>query len=116
VTEKLPLLIADGLALTVDPDSIVIGSRPGVELVSTAPLTVAALNPAVWKSASGRTPPLPEGASAITSAEPSFADRSFWVVVCVHPRVTSVRVSVNDPRPSVVTDALNLSPGATTLE
>jgi hypothetical protein len=62
----------DGFALTVLPDTIVIGSRPGVELVSSDPLTVAELNPTVPKSASGSTPPLLDGASAMTAADASM--------------------------------------------
>jgi hypothetical protein len=75
--EKLPLLSFEGAAFTVLPDTIVIGSRPAVELVSAVPLTVAELNPTEPKSASGSTPPLLEGASAITSADDSRADFNF---------------------------------------
>jgi hypothetical protein len=52
VMEKAPLLSVDGFAFTVLPDTIVIGSRPDVEL-GVAPFTVAELNPTVPKSASG---------------------------------------------------------------
>jgi hypothetical protein len=51
--EKAPLLSVDGFAFTVLPDTIVIGSRPDVELIGVAPFTVAELNPTVPKSASG---------------------------------------------------------------
>jgi hypothetical protein len=68
VTEKLPPPIPDGCASTVLPDAIVIGSRPGVALDNIAPLTVAPLKFTRPKSASGSTPPLLDGASAITSA------------------------------------------------
>jgi hypothetical protein len=73
VSEKAPELMLLGLAFTVDPDCIVIGSMFGVLLVSTLPFAVAPLKLTVPKFASGRTPPLLDGASAITSAEASFA-------------------------------------------
>lgn len=94
-----------GWAFTVEPDCIVIASRCGVLLVSTLPFTVAPLKLTVPKFASGRTPPLLDGASAITSADASFADFSLAFVVFVHPWVLSVIVRVNLPDPSVVTDA-----------
>src|SRR5438105_15709953 len=102
-----------GVAFTVEPDCIVIGSMPGVELVSVAPLALALLKPTVPKFASGRTPPLLDGASAITSADASFADFSLALVVFVHPWVLSVILSVKRPDPSVVTDADRWSPGRT---
>ena len=102
-----------GWAFTVEPDCMVIGSRCGVLLVSTLPFTVAPVKPTVPKFASGRTPLLLDGASAITSADASFADFSLAVVVFVHPWVLSVIFSVNEPLPLVVTDADSLSPGAT---
>src|SRR5262249_26466410 len=94
VSVKLPPVIADGAALTVLPESFVIGSRPGVELVNSEPFTVAPLNAAVPKAASGRRPPLRGGASAIASAGLGFADFSRCVVVCDHPRVASLSVSL----------------------
>ena len=93
LTEKLPPLIADGVAFTVAPEAIVICSIPGVELVSRDPSAEAALNPIVPKSDSGRTFFRVEGASAITSAEASLADLRFFTVVCDHPCVVSVSVS-----------------------
>jgi hypothetical protein len=66
---------------------------------------VALLKATVAKSASGSTPPLLEGASAITSAEPSFALLSLADVVWLQPRVVSLIVSEKLPLPSVVTDA-----------
>jgi len=45
-----------------------------------------------------------------------LADFSRAVVVCVQPRVVSLSVRVNAPRPSVVTEAEKRSPGATGLE
>lgn len=117
VSVKLPLLIVLGLAFTVPLlVAMVIGSMPGVDDVSTDPFTLAELNPTCLKSASGSTPPLLEGASAITSAEPSFADLSRAEVLCVHPFVLSVSVSWKLPAASLVTVALMLSPGATGLE
>jgi hypothetical protein len=104
-----------GCALTVEPEDIVIGSMCGVVLVSRAPLALAPLKLTVPKSASGRTPLLLEGASAITSADASFADFSLAVVVFVHPWVLSEIVSVNEPLPLVVTDADRRSPGRTVL-
>jgi hypothetical protein len=79
-TEKAPLLIELGCALTVEPDCMVIGSMCGVLLVSRAPFALAPEKLTVPKFASGRTPPLLDGASAMTSAEASFADFSRCVV------------------------------------
>src|SRR5436190_6432267 len=115
VTEKLPPLILDGEAFTVLPVDIVIGSMPGVLLVSVAPLTVAPVKPTVPKSASGSTPEELDGASAMISAEASLADFSRCDVVCDQPFVVSLIVSVNPPRPSVLTDAVKWSPGDTGL-
>ena len=53
------------------------------------------MKPTVPKFASGRTPPLLDGASAMTSADASFADFSLAFVVLDHPWVLSVIVSVN---------------------
>src|SRR6478735_6062416 len=105
----------DGCALTVLPVLIVIGSMPGVLAVSAAPLTVAPEKPTLPKSASGSTPELLDGASAMISADASLADRSRCDVVCDQPLVVSLIVSVNAPRPSVVTDAVKWSPGDTGL-
>jgi hypothetical protein len=116
VTLKEPLLMELGWAFTVEPDCIVIGSMPGVLLVSGLPFTVEPENPTVPKFASGRTPPLLEGASAITSADASLADFSRALVVRVQPLVVSERVSVKEPLPFVVTDAVNWSPGETGFE
>ena len=57
----------------------------------------------------------PEGASAIHSAEPSFALREDWLVLNVHPFVLSVIVSVNFPPPLYFTSAVKESPGETGL-
>jgi hypothetical protein len=67
---------------------------------------LAPLKLTVPKFASGRTPPLEEGASAITSAEASLALLSLAFVLFVHPRVVSESVRVNDPLPLVVTVAV----------
>ena len=99
--------------MTVLPETIVMGSMPGVELVSVAPSTVAPLKPTVPKSDSGSTPPLLDGASAITSADASLADLSRALVVCDQPRVVSLSVSAKLPLPSVDTVEENRSPGAT---
>lgn len=115
MTEKAPLLIELGLAFTVEPDCMVIGSMFLVLLVSREPFAVAPLKLTVPKFASGRTPPLLDGASAITSADESLADLSLAVFTFVHPCVLSEIVSVNVPRPSVVTDADMWSPGCTGL-
>jgi len=72
VTEKLPELMLLGWAFTVEPETIVMGSRFG-SVSSEAPLAFAPLKLTVPKFASGSTPPLLDGASAITSAEASFA-------------------------------------------
>jgi hypothetical protein len=73
VSVKLPLLIVLGCALTVPLlVAIVIGSMPGVDADSSDPSTVALAKPTLLKSASGSTPPLLEGASAITSASPAW--------------------------------------------
>jgi len=68
VSEKPPPLMDVGAALTVPPEAIVIGSRPAVELVKSEPLTLTPLKGTVPKSATGNTPPLPDGASALDSA------------------------------------------------
>src|SRR3954453_22466865 len=115
LTEKLPALMLDGVAFTVLPVVMVIGSTPGVVLVSAAPFTVAPVNPIVPKSARGSTPEELEGASAMISADASLADFSRCDVVCVQPSVVSLIVSVNAPRPSEVTDAVKRSPGDTAL-
>jgi hypothetical protein len=114
-TEKAPLLMELGWAFTVEPDCIVIGSMCGVLPVSSAPFARAPEKLAVPKFASGRTPPLLDGASAMTSADASLADFSLAVVVLVHPWVLSEIVSVNEPLPFVVTDADMWSPGRTVL-
>src|SRR6266566_3734824 len=94
VSEKLPLLIADGAAFTVLAETMVIGSMPDVEPVKSEPLTLAPVKPIVPKSASGKTPPLLEGASAIASADPRLADLSRWLVACDQPLVVSLSVSL----------------------
>jgi hypothetical protein len=109
------LLIELGWAFTVEPDCMVIGSMCGVLLVRSAPFALAPLKLTVPKFASGRTPPLLDGASAITSADASFADFNLAETVFVQPRVLSEMVSVNEPLPFVVTDADMWSPGLTGL-
>lgn len=106
MTENAPLLMLDGCALTVDPDCMVIGSIPGVLLVSVLPFTFAPLKLAVPKFARGRTPPLLEGASAITSADANAACLSFFVTDSDHPFVVLESVSVKLPLPLVVTVAV----------
>jgi len=113
VTENPPLeLIGPVDAFVVEPETMLIASRP-LRFANDVPFAFAPLNVAVPKSASGSTPPLLDGASAITSAEPSFALLSLADVVWLQPRVVLRRVSVKFPRPSVVTDAVKLSPGLT---
>ena len=63
----------DGVALVVLPDAIVIASGLGLLLIER-PLAVQFEKLTVPKLASGSTPPEPDGASAIHSAEPSFAE------------------------------------------
>ena len=82
------------------------GSSPAVEAVSVAPLTFAEPKPTVPKSASGKTPPLLDGASAMISADASFACLSRAVVCLVQPRVLLLNVRVNEPLPLAVTVAL----------
>src|SRR5262249_8787818 len=105
-TEKVPELMAPGWAFTVEPDCMVIGSMCGVLLISRLPFALAPVKLTVPKFASGRTPWLLDGASAMTSADASFADFSLAFVVFVHPWVLSVIVSVKLPLPLVVTDAV----------
>src|SRR5256714_15154496 len=93
---------------------MVIGSMPGVELVSVAPLALALLKLTVPKFASGRTPPLLEGASAITSADARAACLSLAVTVLLHA-VPSEIVRGKLPEPLVVTDAVIFSPACTGL-
>src|SRR3954453_12151899 len=104
-----------GWAFTVEPDFIVITSRGGGEPVSRAPFALAPLKPTVPKFASGRAPPLPDGASAITSADASDARFSLALSGFLHPWVLSEIVSVNEPLPLVVTEADIWSPGLTVL-
>src|SRR4051812_38998554 len=99
---------AEVVALVVVPDTMSI--RSGLKLPIGWPFTVAALKPTVPKLANGSTPP-ELGASAITSAEPSLACFSFWVVVNEPPVVVSLMLSVKVPLPSVVTLADTVSPG-----
>src|SRR6187551_945566 len=99
---------ADVVAFVVVPDTMSI--RSGLKLPIGWPFTVAALNPTLPKLASGSTPP-ELGASAITSADPSLACFSFWVVVNERPVVVSLMLSVKVPLPSVVTLADTVSPG-----
>ena len=101
--------------MTVDPDCIVIASRCGVVPVSKLPLTVAPEKLTLPKFASGRTPPLLDGASAITSADASLADFSRAFAVCVQPLVVSLIVNVKLPEPLVDTVADMRSPDATGL-
>ena len=105
-TEKAPLLMLDGCALTVEPACIVMASIPGVVLVSAVPLTCAPLKLAVPKLARGSGPPLLDGASAITSADANFALLRRLATDSVHPRVVFVSASVKLPLPSVVTVAV----------
>ena len=84
-------------------------------VVSAVPFALAPLKLTVPKFASGSTPPLPDGASAMTSADASFADFSRAETVCVQFCVESVIFSVKAPLPFVVTDADSLSPGFTGL-
>src|SRR4051794_38827080 len=101
-----------GCAFTVEPDCIVIGSRPESVFIAT-PFTVEPEKPTLPKFASGRTPLRLDGASAITSADASAALCSFEFCTFVHPCVLSEIVSVKLPLPSVVTDAVRWSPGLT---
>lgn len=81
-----------------------------------APFARQLLKFTVPKLASGKTPPEPEGASAIHSAEPSLALREDCFVVNDQCCVLSAMVSVKLPLPLVVTEALMASPGRTGLE
>ena len=114
MTENEPVeLMLLGWAFTVEPDAIVIGS--GLNDASEAPFAVEFEKPTLPKFASGSTPLRLDGASAITSADARAADLSRCVVVNVQCCVESEIVSVNRPTPSVVTDAVNASPGCTGL-
>src|SRR5512133_2810756 len=83
----------------------------GLKVPIGCPLTVVAVKPTDPKFVNGNTPPDPDGASAIASADASFARGSFCVVMKLSPVVPFAIVSVNRPPPSVVTEALIESPG-----
>src|SRR5579864_3720061 len=85
----------------------------GWNVLSDAPFAVAPVKLTVPKFVRGRTPLRLDGASAITSADASAADFNRWVVWKVQGSDVSEMVSVNRPTPSVVTDAVNASPGFT---
>src|SRR3954465_9480257 len=87
----------------------------GVLPVSSAPFARAPEKLAVPKFASGRTPPLLDGASAMTSADASLADFSLAGAAPAHPWVLSETVGGKEPLPFVVTDADMWSPGRTVL-
>ena len=76
-----------GWALTVEPETIEIGS--GLSAASETPFAVAFAKLTLPKSASGRTPLRLDGASAITSADASAADFSRCVVETVQCCVES---------------------------
>src|SRR5215475_10491657 len=94
---------------------MVMASGLGLLAIET-PLAVQLVKLTVPKLASGKTPPEPEGASAIHSAEPSFARGDFWEVVNVQCFVALVMVSVKFPLPLTFTSAVIASLGATGLE
>src|SRR6187397_1930751 len=98
-----------GCAFTVEPDTMSI--RSGLKVLSEAPFAVEPVKSTVPKFVRGSTPLRLDGASAITSADASLADFTRCVVVNVHG--SDVSVSVNRPTASVMTDALNASPGFT---
>jgi hypothetical protein len=110
VTVKfVPPLRLDVLAFVTEPETMSI--RSFGEFPMGCPFTSVEVKLAVPKFVSGSTPPELEGASAIASADASFAFGSFWVVLKWPPLVVSSIVSVKRPFPSVVTDALIESPG-----
>ena len=85
MTEKFPLELIDPVdAFVVEPKTMSIRSSP-LRSANETPFAVAEVKPTVPKSASGRTPPLLDGASAITSAEPSCARLIFADVVWLQP-------------------------------
>ena len=83
-------------------------------MVPVVPLTVAveAEKLTVPKSASGRTPPLEDGASAIHSAEDRWARLTFEEVLKDAPVVVSVTFTVKD-LPLKLASAEMWSPGVT---
>ena len=92
VTEKaLPLVIADGVA-SVTPAAETMVSPAAFALPSGALLTAALLKFTVPKLDSGSTLLVSLGASAMISAEPSWAAADVWFVVWVQPCVWSPRV------------------------
>jgi len=110
VTEKLvPPESADVVAFVTPFATMSI--RSGLQEPSDTPFTVAEEKLTVPKFVSGRTPPEPDGASAIASAETSLARFSVCVVWFEAPVVMLRRVSVKRPLPSVVTAPLIESPG-----
>src|SRR5450631_1885553 len=114
IEKSAPLVTADGVA-SVTPAAETMVSSVGLAAASAALLTIALVRFTVPKLDSGSTPLVSLGASAMISAEPSWAVADVWFVVCVQPRVWSLRVSVNAPPPFATTDALIVSPGATGL-
>src|SRR4051794_39557353 len=111
-TEKEPLLeIAPVWAFVTEPETMSI--RSGLKVESETPFAVADVKLTLPKFVSGNTPLRLDGASAITSAEASAALFKRCVVWNVQRCVESVIVRVNRPTPSVVTEAVNASPGRT---
>ena len=82
---------------------------------SGAVSATALLKFTVPKLDSGSTLLASLGASAMISAEPSWAVADVWFVVWVQPCDWSLRVRVNAPPPFATTEALIASPGATAL-
>ena len=79
------------------------------------PFTRAGVKLAVPKFVSGSTPPEPDGASAIASADASRAFFSVCVVTKSPPVVPLWMCSVKWPEPSVVTEPFIESPGRTAM-
>ncbi len=98
-----PDVRAEGCALTVVPDFIVMEAPPMLPI--GVPLARAAVNPTVPKLVSGRTPAPLEGASAMISAECFLALARVLTVVFDQPWVASDRTRVYR-LPAAVTEAL----------
>lgn len=117
VTLKLlPPLTAEGWAFTVPLDvCMTISSGLGLLEIAT-PLAVQLVKLTVPKLASGSTPELDDGASAIHSAEPRAAPLRLLFVVNVQPLVLSLMVNVKLLPLFHFTSAVNESPGETAPE
>lgn len=114
IEKAVPPDNADGWAFTVLFE-VSITISVGLKLPMDSPLTIALLKFTVPKSARGSTPPELDGASAITSAEESFAPVNVCVVENVHFWVLSEMTNLKEVLVTSVALAEKMSPALTGL-